>query len=57
MIKKRAQTNKKADDVSIILDAKQKSLLDMTGGSENHFVSFLNTHDSDKIEKEFRDRM
>lgn len=39
------------------LEAKRGSILEMTGESEAHFVSFLNTHDSDKLEKQFRDRM
>jgi hypothetical protein len=32
-------------------------MLEMTGESEAHFVSFLNTHDSDKLEMQFRDRL
>ena len=46
----------KAEDLSVMLQAKQGSVMEMTGGSDNHFVSFLNTHDEDKMEKTARDR-
>jgi hypothetical protein len=55
LMKKRMQN--KDNDMSVYLDAKQKSMLEMTGESEAHFVSFLNTHDSDKLEMQFRDRL
>lgn len=46
----------KAEELSVALEAKKGSLMEMTGGSDNHFVSFLNTHDEDKMEKNARDR-